>query len=91
MKSNKILYIKELCMNLPDDFEGNTLDALKLLVTYREEAEWSKTVDITKKDKAQDNLTSLWTDNDKKCYMDRVFMEFNSEINEWVCKDDLTK
>jgi len=85
MKSKKIFYIRELVLNLPDDFNGDVLDALKILIEVREESEKdNKLTSIdTDTNSERDNLQELWNLDDKKCIMDRAFMIFNEETNEW--------
>jgi len=82
MKSNKIFCIKELYLNLPDDFNGSTLDALKLLVKVREDAELNGSVTLSNQDLNIDNYELLWQTEDKKCCISSALYKLNDD-NEW--------
>ena len=75
MKSSKVLVIKELYFNLPEDFNGTVTDALELLLAYRKE----KSKDIKRIN--ENNLLNLLNDKDKKCYCSEGIYDFNKIIN----------
>ncbi len=80
MKSKKIMHIQDCFINLPDDFEGTLLDALKLLVKFREEAEIKNNVNRHE----DDNLTYLWTNENIKATMSYGFAELDDSGTDWI-------
>jgi hypothetical protein len=74
MKSNKVLYISELWFNLPDWFTGTKLDALKLLVQYRETKESENAINSDKTEEIS-NIDFLWQTDNIKCVMDSAIGE----------------
>lgn len=82
MQSEKIFYIKELYFNLPCNFEGSKLDALRLLVEYREQQEKRNNINIDY-DKTIDHLEILWNNEKIKCAMESSIGEYNFNKREW--------
>jgi hypothetical protein len=86
MKSKKIMQIFECCLNLPDDFEGTLLDALKLLVQCREEAENKNKINRYEKQNYEndDGFSLLWNNDDIKCLISYGFAELNEDGTDWI-------
>ena len=82
MKSKKIMQITDCNLNLPDNFEGSLLDALKLLVQYREEAE-SKN-NVNKHSEEENGFDLLWNNDNIKCLISYGFSELNEDGTDWI-------
>jgi hypothetical protein len=89
MKSKKLFNLTNLYLNLPDDFEGNTTDALRLILNYREKAEASNKINVH--DDEKDNFNTLWFDDTIKCTMSSGFAEYDEENNSWKYDLDWVK
>jgi len=81
MKSKKLMHIQDCFINLPDDFNGTLLDALKLLVQFREEAETKNNV---ARHEEEDNLTYLWANDNIKVTMSYGFAELDDSGTDWI-------
>lgn len=82
MKSKKIMQITDCYLNLPDNFEGSLLDALKLLVQYREEAESKH--NVNKHSKKENGFDLLWNNDNVKCLISYGFAELNNDGTDWI-------
>lgn len=89
MKSRKIMRIDDCILNLPDDFEGTILDALKLLVQYREEAEYSNL--INRHENEIDNYDILWDNDNIRVAITYGFAELNEDETDWIYDVDWIK
>jgi hypothetical protein len=85
MKSKKMFYIGELYMNLPDDFEGDRLDCLRLLLKNREESQNYSGLIYSKPD-AINCLDILWDNENINVSMASSIMEWNQDKQEWIYK-----
>ena len=91
MKSNKIFHISELAFNLPDDFDGGILDALKLLVEYIEKKEKENSISIIKdRDRKKGFCLDLLQEHDSsRCFMNSIILEQEDKLKEWEIKEDI--
>ena len=86
MKSNKILAIKNLVFNLPDDFNGNLTEALELYIEYRKTkvAKEKRTLDDDKVRECEniyDAVEYLYSEPNYKAHMEANMIEWKD--NEW--------
>ena len=87
MKSNKILALKNVVFNLPDDFEGDLTDALELLVKYRRSDECLKRrMSDNQCAKAYDTISDvvdgIWNSDEHKCHIEALILGL--EDGQWV-------
>lgn len=82
MKSKKVLIIKELYFNLPDDFEGDKTDAFELLAKYRREQDEKGAVTDCTDDKGKnyDMLFQLLKNKASKVYDEANILDIDSFI-----------
>lgn len=80
MKSEKVLYVKELYFNLPEDFEGTTADALQLATNYRKERELKGEIgNSEEKFVGESNIDIFWNNEDIKCVMSSAMGKVNED------------
>lgn len=95
MKSNKLLYVKNLVFNLPDDFDGNLSDAFQLLIDQRktEESKLNRQLDsqgAESYNNLDDAIEALWNNDNHSIHIEANVVEIKD--NKWVSMlDDDTK
>jgi hypothetical protein len=83
MISKKVLYIKELAFNLPDDFNGNIEDALEILIAERRASTNIKKETTNEIINDSEAINWLWNHQDKKCRMSYCICEYNEKNQQW--------
>lgn len=74
MKSNKVLHVRNLYFNLPDDFDGTLCDAFTLITNRMIEAEAYKEI---RKEVILDPLNHLLSSDKSKCVIEYGIIGLN--------------
>jgi hypothetical protein len=96
MKSNKVLFIRELAFNLPDDFTGDIHEALTEMLKYHlsDKAKQTREIGDETIPNTQEvsGLSELWDKDTSKLFYMGVLMEYTDKWRETMeIKDPATE
>ena len=94
MESNKLLVMKNVAFNLPDNFEGNLTDALELLVKYRRGKESIKQKHVDNQPSIEfDNIGEavffIWNNKNYRCHIEGNVIEYKNDTWSSILDDTL--